>query len=160
MSDYPEHEKLKALDGKNNVVEQFLEWLSEQQLILCHWHETGDDENPSPPGYHPAGLRMQQLIAQHFGIDEQALERERRAVLRKMRDDQDTLNRNGGTACTRLVEAQAQFIKWIQLRPAMGKFAHVDGSTLGSLIDCATAYIERTEATESAEFLKAEKEES
>ena len=57
---------------------------------------------------------------------------------------------------TRLDKAQEQFIRALQLRDAMGGQARVRFDTLGALIDCARAYIDSTDALESAEFLQQE----
>ena len=37
---YPEHEKLKALDGENQIIGDFLEWLGyDQDIVLCQYSE-------------------------------------------------------------------------------------------------------------------------
>jgi hypothetical protein len=35
--DYPEHEKLRALDGKNDVVGDFIEWLREHGYVIARY---------------------------------------------------------------------------------------------------------------------------
>ena len=57
---------------------------------------------------------------------------------------------------TRLDVAQDQFLKALQLRELMMGRATVRYDTLGALIDCARAYIDSTDALESAEFLQQE----
>lgn len=56
MSDYPEHDKLKALNGANQTIGDFLEWLDERGIWLASYHEhtercVCDHEYHNPP--HP-----------------------------------------------------------------------------------------------------------
>lgn len=152
MADYPEHEKLEALNGANEVVGRFIEWIGSQPDLAigewqteieepCRWHEAIDvpdhladesgryrsavglarvcyggrlyiafshlnDEDqaieevgPCPQcngtGYRlkplidhrlvPAGIQTSALLARYFGIDEKALEAEKRAMIHAMR---------------------------------------------------------------------------
>lgn len=72
MSKYPEHEKLKANDREHAAVQRFLEYLSEEGFVLGAW---GD--------YNlvPANTPHAALVASFFGIDRDALEREKRAMI-------------------------------------------------------------------------------
>lgn len=80
MSDYPEHDKVKALDGKNNVVGDFIEWLRDNDYVIAQY---GGEE-----GYErlwPVHRSTEDLISEHFEIDRNALEREKRAMLESIR---------------------------------------------------------------------------
>lgn len=73
MSDYPEHDKLTALDGKNNAVGDFLTWLGEHGYEICQLDRLGR--------FQPVMRPTREWIANHFDIDEGALEREKRQML-------------------------------------------------------------------------------
>lgn len=75
--EYPEHEKLAALDGANNTVGRFLEWLEEEGIVLCKWHD--DDK------IHPHYETKEDMIARHFDIDPNKLESEKQAMLDSIR---------------------------------------------------------------------------
>jgi DNA polymerase III epsilon subunit-like protein len=84
VSQYPEHEKLKALNGANQIVGNFIEWLYEQHIDLAKWD--GDS-------LYPINKSRDDLLAEHFGIDRNVLEQEKQAMLdeiRKMNDDHAT----------------------------------------------------------------------
>lgn len=76
-SPYPEHENLRALNaGEKRGVTNFLEWLGENEFEICVRHE---GENFAV--YEPSRNRIQDWLAEFFGIDQQALEREKLAML-------------------------------------------------------------------------------
>lgn len=78
MTDYPEHEKLKALGGDNQTVGNFIEWLSEQGYEICRWNVAGTF-------CIPANISRDDLRAAHFEIDRNRLEDEKRQMLDAMR---------------------------------------------------------------------------
>jgi len=78
MTDYPEHERLKALEGKNQTIGEFIEWLSDNRYIICEWHNLGDED---ARGYYPVNRSPQSWIAQYFQIDPAKIEAEKRAML-------------------------------------------------------------------------------
>ena len=75
----PEHDKLKALNGANQTVGEFLEWLEMHGYAICR------DRNEHRPDldckYWPTHKRRDQLIADFFEIDSDKLEQEKRAIL-------------------------------------------------------------------------------
>lgn len=77
MSPYPEHDKLSALNGANNIVGDFIEWLSEEGFILAKSEDKYD--------LFPASETRDQLIAKYFGIDPKRLEAEKVAMLDAIR---------------------------------------------------------------------------
>lgn len=77
MSDYPEHAKLKALEGANQIVGNFIEWLGEAGYVISKEDRYGD--------LQPAYRRIDQLIAEHFEIDLDKLEEEKVAMLEEIR---------------------------------------------------------------------------
>ena len=72
MADYPEHQKLRDLNGANQRIGEFLEWLAGQDLCICGLH--GEH-------YYPSGHSTESLIALFFEIDREKLEDEKRAML-------------------------------------------------------------------------------
>jgi len=85
MTDYPEHDKLKAVSDKSRTIAEFLAWLSvEKEIVLAVW--VNDDSYPV--------LRMSQvmsdgdLVLEHFGIDPRELEIESRMMLDKIKAEQ------------------------------------------------------------------------
>jgi hypothetical protein len=56
---YPEHEKLKGLDGRNEVIGDFIQWLlNERGMILCEWREGEIDIRVCPDLSCRNGQRM------------------------------------------------------------------------------------------------------
>jgi hypothetical protein len=85
--EFPEHEKLKTMADKSQACGEFLEWLQMQGYVIARYHEHGDlcargciDER-----LHPATPNIPALLAEHFGIDQNRLEAEKRAMLDQLR---------------------------------------------------------------------------
>lgn len=78
---YPEHEKMLTLEAERMAVGAFLEWLDEQGIVLA--------QHTDEPGYTRLLMPLHQPIAvtmaQHFGIDLQVIEDEKRAMLASIR---------------------------------------------------------------------------
>lgn len=66
--EYPEHEKLSAIQDQSQQIGMFLDWLQ----------ETYPYESAELP-------RIQKLLAEYFEIDEDKLEEEKRLMLRTCR---------------------------------------------------------------------------
>jgi hypothetical protein len=77
MAEYPEHEKLQALNGANQTVGDFLEWLGEHALIIA---EYGNGSQ-----LFPCAKGRNQLIAEHFEIDQRRLDQEKKQMLDQLR---------------------------------------------------------------------------
>lgn len=76
-SEYPEHEKLKSLNGVNQTVGDFIEWLGERDLIIAEYGNGTE--------LMPASKSRDSLLAEFFEIDRQKLEREKRQMLDAIR---------------------------------------------------------------------------
>ncbi len=70
---YPEHRKLLDLNGANRTIGDFLDWLEEKGFMLCQY----DDWENLVPSFE----RKAKIIADFFGINEDKLEEEKRAML-------------------------------------------------------------------------------
>lgn len=75
---YPEHDKLKAVCGQSQTIGEFLEWLEyEKKLIICE-HNEGF--------YYPTFNKINDLLAEYFGIDQDKIEAEKKAMLQSIRE--------------------------------------------------------------------------
>jgi hypothetical protein len=91
--DTPECNKMLAVKGESHAIGQFIDWLlNDKGVVLAKWHSHGGDcrrgrrcgiyaEQPVPWCF-----RMEELLAEYFGIDLHTVERERRAVLDALRE--------------------------------------------------------------------------
>ena len=80
--EYPEHDKLKALGGANQIVGDFIEWLGEQGLTICEFNPQrfcGDGE------FLPSRKNTVTLIGDFFEIDNNKLMAEKDAMLDAIR---------------------------------------------------------------------------
>jgi len=89
---YPEHAKLQALGGANDIVGQFLEWLGDQTgYVICEWHDATEasiQHDGDRSGYQPARRSIEDWLAAYYGIDREALSKEKDAMLRALREEQ------------------------------------------------------------------------
>ncbi len=79
MSEYPECERLAALQVREHAIIDFLEWLETEKIVLSQ----SDTTTPMMPScwYLPIIETRNALLMRHFGIDRVVLEKERRAML-------------------------------------------------------------------------------
>lgn len=81
---YPEHKKLMAISDKSQEIGQFLEWMSEEKHYQFGF--LGDrDSGENPDRIYPTYLNIQEILAEYFEIDRDAIEREKRAMLEGIR---------------------------------------------------------------------------
>lgn len=91
MSDYPESERLHKVSGDVSTLHEFLEWTRSEGLILCRLQDTGRIRFDAPvEEYFPSYESMQDLIYRFFEIDDDKLERERRAMLEELRTSNES----------------------------------------------------------------------
>lgn len=81
---FPEHDKLLALDGRNIVVGEFLEWLGEKGYVICDW----DPEAVPVEQYMPMHRTISSWIAEYFDINPARIEEEKRQMLVEIRQSQ------------------------------------------------------------------------
>lgn len=86
--EYPEHEKMRRLRPQIDAVTKFLEALEQGQVTAgigdrlhfgIYWRE-------GSPRFVAASVSIPQLLAQHFGIDQDKIEAEKRQMLEKLRE--------------------------------------------------------------------------
>lgn len=86
MSEYPEHDKLRAIADESQAIGEFLEWMGTdrtaehgqygRRLFLAHmWNDR----------LTPASYTIEDLLAQFFGIDQNKIEAEKRQMLAELR---------------------------------------------------------------------------
>lgn len=84
---YPQHDALKALNGANQTVGDFIEWLGRNSMAICARHKpTSDNEWQE---YWPTYTTRDALIAEFFEIDERELSREKDRMLEDFRQRRD-----------------------------------------------------------------------
>lgn len=84
VTKYPEHEKLKLVKDKSQLIGEFIsEWLPSQGYTIC---ETYNDPDSLRDGeFLPARVRPEELLARFFDIDLKKIEEEKRAMLEEQR---------------------------------------------------------------------------
>ena len=83
--DYPEHEKLKAIQRESQAIGEFMEWLQkEKDLDICEFH---DDGRRDP--YFPYQGSVSNLLEEFFDIGPKKLEAEKQAMLDEMRKERE-----------------------------------------------------------------------
>jgi hypothetical protein len=94
MTDYPQHDKLTSLDGANQTVGNFIEWLGENGYHICirliprqEGHE-----------YWPTMTTRDEFIAAFFEIDAKELSREKDRMLEEFRGKQHAEPESGVTS--------------------------------------------------------------
>lgn len=85
MTTYPEHEKLSAISDASQTIGAFLDFLTEQDLVISLWIETGELRDPQ---LVPVSKTTSQILADYFGIDLARIETEKRAMLESLRHAQ------------------------------------------------------------------------
>ncbi|WP_186214816.1 hypothetical protein [Burkholderia gladioli] len=76
MSLLPEHQKLKDLNGANQIVGDFIEWLSDNGCVIAQYEGNR---------LWPITKSRDALIAEHFGIDQKRLDAEKEQMLDEFR---------------------------------------------------------------------------
>lgn len=84
MPQTPMLDKMKAVREQSQVIGEFMEWLWSRGYVLCR--PVGEGYSSIP--YLPALDSIEDLLADFFGVDLGAAERERRAVLEYVRRQQ------------------------------------------------------------------------
>lgn len=76
---YPEHTKLTSISDTSQKIGEFIDWLrSERGIDLTEYNQYEDF-------HYTTGQRTDQLLADFFGIDQDKIEAEKRAMLESLR---------------------------------------------------------------------------
>lgn len=77
MTDYPEHEKLKAIAAESQIIGEFLDTCG---YVLAEWLPGRIEDR-----LVPVSKSIEQVLGDHFGIDLTVLEQEKLAMLDSFR---------------------------------------------------------------------------
>jgi hypothetical protein len=88
---WPEHEKLEALDGDNQIIGAFLEWMEQHGMVVGKWHDVDkldewEDFGDQTEVLLPDHLTIQDRLAVYFMIDRERLDAEKMAMLDEIRE--------------------------------------------------------------------------
>lgn len=84
MTDYPEHEKLAAINEQSQSIGEFIDWLAFEKDVILGKQDPDSFTGRMYPAREPIG----NLLAEFFEIDQEALEAEKRAMLIDIRASQ------------------------------------------------------------------------
>lgn len=84
----PELDKQREVikSGKNDVIGDFIEWLSPHGYVVARWQKDESDQDVLLPVW----TSTSRLLSEYFGIDHDEVERERRALLEAIRKREET----------------------------------------------------------------------
>jgi len=92
MSEYPEHDRIRALGSDSQTAGEFLDWLLQDKgYTLCEWRKEVRNELPDgyydtePEGQYPIYTTTEKLLYEFFGIDADKIEQEKRHMLEECR---------------------------------------------------------------------------
>ena len=80
MSNTPELDKMRAVSEQSQIIGEFLDSMP---YVLTEWKNV---EGFRDPMLVPASKSIVQILAEHFGIDMNKVEQERRMLLEEIRD--------------------------------------------------------------------------
>ena len=83
MSEYPEHDKLKAVMEESRAIGEFLD--GNDKYVLAEWVKVEGFMRPQLQ-LLPVGRPINDILAEYFGIDMRTLESEKRAMLEKLKE--------------------------------------------------------------------------
>lgn len=81
--EYPETQKMVDAAPQSQNIGEFVEWLENQGIQLAEFVEI---EGYSEPKLMPVSRSLESVLADYFGIDLKAVEKERRKILASLRD--------------------------------------------------------------------------
>lgn len=86
-TNYPEHQKLQAIKDKSQAIGEFLDWLtSVKNYRIAKWIKYNEEDPESDSTLQPACYPIERLLAEYFGINQNKLEQEKRAMLDTIRE--------------------------------------------------------------------------
>ena len=85
MTEYPEHEKLKAIQKESQAIGSFLEWLLSSKNIRFVQLVVEDPDESDHEVLVQINLPINDTLAEYFEIDQNKLEQEKRQMLDELR---------------------------------------------------------------------------
>lgn len=83
--DYPEHEKLTAIQDKSQLLGEFLEWARSNDYDFCHRTIQEEGTPWERVEYRPSHKAVDKILAEFYEIDLKVLEEEKRQMLAAIR---------------------------------------------------------------------------
>lgn len=80
---HPETQKMVNAAPESQSIGEFVEWMGAQGIQLAEFVEI---EGYSEPKLMPVSRSLENMLADYFGIDLKAVEKERRKILASLRD--------------------------------------------------------------------------
>lgn len=80
MTSYPMLERIRQVSDQSQIISKFLDWLLNEGYVIC----VDDVER-----YVPAYQKIEDWLAEYFGIDQKQAEAERRAILAGLQEETD-----------------------------------------------------------------------
>ncbi|MCC3766488.1 hypothetical protein [Streptomyces sp. UNOC14_S4] len=86
MSEYPEHDKLRAVNGVSEDIYRFLSWMDDKtEFRLCREVVLDDPDMDDPTVFLEAGGEdLKKLLAQYFAIDLEELDAEKQQMIEEL----------------------------------------------------------------------------
>jgi len=85
MSDTSELDKMHAVKDRSQAIGEFLDWLEQDGIMLCKWHERNDEDESDYSGYMNVHESIEKMLARYFEIDLNKVEEEKRKILDELR---------------------------------------------------------------------------
>ncbi len=79
--EYPEHEKLTAIQEKSQLLGEFLEWARSNGYDFCQMTTQEEGSPWERVEYQPYRKSVDQILAEFYEIDLRKLEEEKREIL-------------------------------------------------------------------------------
>jgi len=101
MSLYPEHDKLHKVIDKSQIIGEFIDWLHDKkEIVFVKWEEWEEKIEPrrhtdgtleaartiTHKKYVPVYTKVDALLADFFGIDQDKVEKEKLAMIKALKE--------------------------------------------------------------------------
>lgn len=90
MSKYPEHDRLDKVKDESQAIGEFLDHMAEEGKVISEYVRQGDVDPdalfPNHEFLRPDHIGIQDRLAAYFGIDQDRIEAEKRAMLDDLRE--------------------------------------------------------------------------
>ena len=80
LMSYPECKKMRAIQDKSQALGEFIDWLCVQGINLMEWKDKGEGLD-----YYIITESIESLLARHFDIDLNKVEKEKQHMLDELR---------------------------------------------------------------------------
>lgn len=81
---FPEHDKVQALNGKHNVIGEFIDWLKTKYILATYVNNECSEDFPEI--LSPVWVNTNDLLAEYFKINLEALENERCTLFKALKN--------------------------------------------------------------------------